>query len=108
MSTLPTFTANGVRFVVVPATVAAKHGLGEPDPAVERQRAIGERLRAARAHAELSQSELAARLDWTQAAVSAAERGRDPISDDRAVAVLEALGLPADWTPPRRRSKTKR
>jgi DNA-binding XRE family transcriptional regulator len=85
----PTFEAGGTVFLVVPATVAAAHGIGS-DPAAERRRKLGAKLHRARVRAGLSQAELAARLGCGQPSVSAVEHGREPCSEDRAGAWLAA------------------
>jgi DNA-binding XRE family transcriptional regulator len=87
--TLPTFEAGGTTFVVVPASLAAKHGI-LADEAGERRRKLGGKLRRARERAELTQAQLGKLLGCGQSAVSAVEHGRDPCSESRAAAWLEA------------------
>ncbi len=91
---LPTFEAGGTTFVVVPATLAAKHGLLD-DAAAARRRSLGKRLRRARLAAKLTQVELAERLGSSQPSISAVEAGREPCSEDRAAAWLDACGSTA-------------
>ncbi len=88
-TSLPTFEAGGVRFVVVPEAVALAHGIGT-DPAAKRRTALGKRLRRARVSAKLTQAELGQRLGCAQSSISAVEHGREPCSEARAATWLAA------------------
>ena len=88
-TSLPSFEAGGTTFLVVPAALAAAHGIGT-DPSAERRRKLGAKLHRARVRAGLSQSELAVRLGCAQPSVSAVEHGREACSEDRAGAWLAA------------------
>jgi ribosome-binding protein aMBF1 (putative translation factor) len=57
----------------------------------------GDRLRRAREHAGLTQTQLAGRLHVTQSMISAAEAGRARVSARYLARVLKACGLPKDW-----------
>ena len=89
--TVPTVELAGVTYVIIPATLAAEHGI-IGDKAAERRRALGRKLRRARTKADLSQAELAAKLGTSQPSISAVEGGREPCSEDRAAAWLAACG----------------
>ena len=88
-SNLPTFEAGGTTFVVVPAALAAAHGIGT-DPSARRRLTLGKRLRRARRKAKLSQAELGKRLGCSQPSISAVEAGREPCSEARAATWLAA------------------
>ena len=103
---LPTIDAGGTTFVVVPLEVAGAHGIVD-DPAAERRRAVGERLRRAREHAGLTLAELAGKLGTYQPSVCACERAREYIGEERVNAWLAACGLPADWSPPKARARRR-
>jgi DNA-binding XRE family transcriptional regulator len=60
---------------------------------------IGEALRAAREHAGLTQTDLAARLGKSQTLVARAEAGQTSVGERYVAAVLKACGLPKDWKP---------
>jgi transcriptional regulator with XRE-family HTH domain len=67
----------------------------------------GSRLRDRRLRLRLTQSELAARIGTTQAAVSAWESGRRRISDPYRLAVADALGVRPSTLFPYRSSSTE-
>jgi len=85
---LPTFEAGGTTFAVVPVRLLADHGLLD-DPAAERRRRLGRRLRRARQRVGLSQAALAELLGTSQPSVCAVEHGREHCSEARAAAWLE-------------------
>lgn len=106
MNVVATFKAGGVELVVVPRRDLERLGVRDLPP-TDSDRASA-RLRAAREHATLTQGELAERLGVSQAAVCAAERGHTRFGADYIARVLEACGLPVDWTPKAKRSTRKR
>jgi transcriptional regulator with XRE-family HTH domain len=57
--------------------------------------------RAARDAANLTQEDLAKRLDVGFSTVSHREGGRQKIYVETWLAILNACGLPADWMPPK-------
>jgi ribosome-binding protein aMBF1 (putative translation factor) len=92
----------GKEYVIMPKReyqrLAGPASVGDARGAIRA--ALGERLRAARERAGLSQQGLAERMDVSQPMVSGAERGRVRVSERYAKAVLKACGLPRDWAPP--------
>lgn len=85
----PTVTLSGTTYAIVPVADVARAGL-DVDPGQVAREQTGRRLRRARQRAGLTQAELAVRLGAGQPYVSAIETGRDPISDERAQAWLDA------------------
>lgn len=85
----PTFTVSGKRFLVIPATVAARHGIGS-DPAAQRRAKLGRRIRRARVRAGLTQASLASLLGCSQPVVASVESGREAVSDERAAEWIAA------------------
>lgn len=61
---------------------------------------LGQRLRAARNAARLTQAQLAKKLRKSQALVSAAERGTTEVGTRYMELVLKACKLPSNWKPP--------
>jgi len=97
-------TIGGVEYVVIPK--AEYHRLrSEPAPVEAHafvRSSLGADLRAAREVANLTQAELAARLKKSQTLISQAEAGNTRVSERYVRAVLEACGLPADWSGPKK------
>lgn len=62
---------------------------------------LGRNLKAARAHAGLTQADLAKKLKKNQATVSGSESGKIRVSAEYVAKVLKVCGLPADWKAPR-------
>jgi DNA-binding XRE family transcriptional regulator len=56
-------------------------------------------VRAARQEAQITQQDLAQRLDVSVPTVSARERGEYKVYVETWLAILAACGLKADWTP---------
>ena len=109
-----TLTVGGVEYVVIPkAEYLRIQDLAPPAGTVDARsfvrQSIGADLRAAREHAGLTQAELAERMGKSQTMVSQAESGTARVSERYVRAVLEACGLPEDWSGPkaskRRRGK---
>jgi DNA-binding XRE family transcriptional regulator len=105
MDVVATFMAGSVELVVVTRRELERLGVGKLPP-TERERATA-RLRAAREHAGLTQEELGARLQVSQPAVCAAERGHSRFGADYLARVLKACGLPEGWTPPKAKRTTR-
>jgi len=101
-----TLTVQGVEYVVIPkAEYLRMQDMAPPPGAVDAREftrgSIASGLRAAREQAKLTQSELAERMGKSQTLVSQAESGTARVSERYVRAVLEACGLPADWSGPR-------
>jgi len=98
-----TLTVRGVEYVVIPKADYLRMQDVHPTAgtvdarAFVRQSLAGD-LRAAREHAGLTQAELAERMGKSQTMVSQAESGAARVSERYVRAVLEACGLPPDWT----------
>lgn len=110
-------TIDGKDYVAVPRAeylrlVGAPELEGAVDAVEFGRRSLGESLRAAREHAGLTQTALAEKLGKGQSIVSGAESGRVHVGERYVAAVLQACGLPKDWTAPRstagRRARAKR
>lgn len=82
-------TLSGTTYAIVPVADVARAGL-DVDPSQVAREKVALRLRKARERAGLTQTELAARLGAGQPYVSAIETARDPISEERASAWLDA------------------
>lgn len=98
-----TLIIGGAEYVVIPkAEYLRLQDLppGTVDARAVARRSIADGLREAREHAGLTQAELAARLGKSQTMVSQAESGAARVSERYARAVLEACGLPEDWSGP--------
>ena len=96
-----TLTLSGEEYVVLPKSEYLRlTGEETVDARVFVRGEIARRLRLARAHAKLSQVELAKRLKVTQSMVSHAETGRERVAEGYLGRVLKACGLPKDWVPP--------
>lgn len=98
-----TLTVGGVEYVVIPkAEYLRIQDLAPPAGTVDAhsfvRQSIGADLRAAREHAKLTQAELAERMGRSQTMVSQAESGTARVSERYVRAVLEACGLPEDWS----------
>jgi DNA-binding XRE family transcriptional regulator len=109
---IPTFRLGAEEYVILPRAQFERLadiglGLDVDDPATEKRVHAGARLRAARLHAGLTQAELARRIGKSPTAVSLAEHGRMRTGAPYLAAVLEACGLPADWTPPKAKRTMK-
>ncbi|MDR3081966.1 MAG: helix-turn-helix domain-containing protein [Streptomyces sp.] len=66
-----------------------------PSPHVlAARRAIGERIRAARLHANLTQEKLAERAGRDRQAVNRIEQGHAAASIDTLICIADALGVP--------------
>jgi ribosome-binding protein aMBF1 (putative translation factor) len=101
-----TLTVGGVEYVVIPkAEYLRIQDLAPPAGTVDARsfvrQSIGADLRAAREHAKLTQAELAERMGKSQTMVSQAESGTARVSERYVRAVLEACGLPEDWSGPK-------
>ena len=101
-----TLTIRGVEYVVIPkAEFLRTRDSALPSGTVDAhafvRESIGESLRAARAHAKLTQAQLAQRMGKSQTMVSQAESGSARVSERYVKAVLEACGLPDDWAGPK-------
>jgi ribosome-binding protein aMBF1 (putative translation factor) len=100
-----TLNVDGKDYVVLPRAEYLKlvQGSAKPETLNDARSvvraALGSNLRAARKVAGLTQSELAERLDISQAMVSAAEAGRQRVAERYVARVLKACGLPKDWKP---------
>ncbi len=96
-------TIHGVEYVVIPRAEYLKQVAAVPAGSVEAgafvRESVAEALRAARAHAGLTQEQLAAELGKSQTLVSQAELGRERVGERYVAAVLKACGLPKDWKP---------
>jgi ribosome-binding protein aMBF1 (putative translation factor) len=109
-----TLVVDGVEYVVIPkAEYLRTHGKPSASDRVDAHAfvrgSIADDLRAAREHARLTQAELARRMGKSQTLVSQAESGTARVSERYVRAVLEACGLPADWSGPRvRQSRARR
>jgi len=110
-----TLTIRGVEYVVIPrAEFLRMRDSALPPGAVDAhafvRQSIAESLRAARAHAKLTQAQLAERMGRSQTMVSQAESGSARVSERYVKAVLKACGLPGDWVGanPKRARRAKR
>jgi ribosome-binding protein aMBF1 (putative translation factor) len=111
-----TLIVRGVEYVVIPKAEYLRMqdvqpAAGSVDAHAFVRQSIAGDLRAAREHAGLTQAEIAERMGRSQTMVSQAESGTARVSERYVRAVLEACGLPADWsgkraqkTPDRRKS----
>lgn len=107
-------TIHGVEYVVIPRAeylkqVATAVPAGSVEAGACVRESVAQALRAARAHAGLTQEQLAAELGKSQTLVSQAELGRERVGERYVAAVLKACGLPKEWKPrkaPARRSGT--
>ena len=96
-------TVGGVEYVVIPkAEYLRMQNVRLPAGTVDarafvRQSIAGD-LRAARDKAGLTQAQLAERMGKSQTLVSQAESGTARVSERFVRAVLEACGLPEDWS----------
>ncbi len=111
MSNVQVITLSNRQYVLVPRAEFVKlqrragvQAVGVD--AIEHAReSIAAALVRARAHAKLTQGELAERLGKSQAMVTGAESGRVRVGERYVASVLAACGLPPDWKPPRRRAR---
>jgi ribosome-binding protein aMBF1 (putative translation factor) len=104
-----TLVVEGVEYVVIPkaAYLRLRHvraPLGAVDARSFVRQSLAEGLRAAREHAKLTQADLAELLGKSQTMVSQAESGVARVSERYVRTVLEACGLPADWSGKRGRN----
>jgi ribosome-binding protein aMBF1 (putative translation factor) len=99
-----TLTIEGAEYVVLPKAEYLRLLHGEPrNEALEYGLlSLGRDLKAARAHAGMTQAELAKKLKKSQATVSGSESGTIRISEKYIAKVLKVCGLPADWKAPPR------
>lgn len=65
-----------------------------PDWVVARRRAIGDRIRSARLHANLTQEKLAELAGMDRQAINRIEQGHASPRLDNLIRIAEALGLP--------------
>jgi ribosome-binding protein aMBF1 (putative translation factor) len=98
-----TLTVDGVEYVVIPKAeylrmLDKKVATGAVDARAFVRQSIGADLRAAREAAELTQAQLAEKMGKSQTLVSQAESGTARVSERYVRAVLEACGLPEDWS----------
>jgi ribosome-binding protein aMBF1 (putative translation factor) len=108
-----TLTVRGVEYVVIPKADYLRMQDVEPtagavDAHTFVRQSIAVDLRAAREHAGLTQSELAEKLGKSQTLVSQAESGTAHVSERYVRTVLDACGLPENWTGSRRKASRRR
>jgi ribosome-binding protein aMBF1 (putative translation factor) len=107
MKTAQTILLEGTEYVILPKaeylrlrdrkeTVPA----GAVDAVAHADASLRANLRRAREAAGLTQEQLASLLGKSQAMVSGVENGRVRFSKRYVAAVLEACGLPEDWSAP--------
>jgi ribosome-binding protein aMBF1 (putative translation factor) len=102
MSNVQSITLGGQDYVVLPRREYERlTGGGNVDALAFAGATIAANLRLARETAGLSQVELAAKLGKSQGMVSSAESGTMRFGEKYIRAVLEACGLPEDWTAPK-------
>lgn len=105
---------DGTEYVIVPRAdyLKLRESAGIPPRSVDAREyvraSLAASLRAARKQAKLTQADLAKRMGVSQPMVSGAEGGSVRVSERYVRNVLEACGLPEDWSAskPKRRSKT--
>ncbi|MFJ9754989.1 helix-turn-helix domain-containing protein [Streptomyces sp. NPDC101149] len=66
----------------------------QPEWVVARRRAIGERIRAARLHANLTQEAVALRAETDRPSVVRIEQGQQAPTIDTLIRIAEAIGVP--------------
>lgn len=71
-----------------------------PDPYFPRRRALGENIREARLHANLTQETVALRMGIDRSSVVEIERGRRNMTINTLMGLADAIGVPlADLIP---------
>ncbi|MET9517054.1 helix-turn-helix transcriptional regulator [Streptomyces sp. NPDC002994] len=65
-----------------------------PDWVIARRRAIGDRIRAARLHANLTQQSVAERIGMDRAAYNRVEQGHSAALIDTLIRIADAIGVP--------------
>ncbi|MDV9194299.1 helix-turn-helix domain-containing protein [Streptomyces sp. Wh19] len=65
-----------------------------PDRVLARRRAIGDRIRSARVHANLTQEAISLRTDIRIATISEIEQGRRAALIDTLIVIADAIGVP--------------
>lgn len=108
-----TLVVGGVEYVIIPKAdyfrlADARAPSNTVDARAFVRQSIAVDLRAAREQAGLTQAELAKKMRKSQTMVSQAESGTARISERYVRAVLNACGLPLDWSGPRSRKARNR
>lgn len=100
-----TLTIDGAEYVALPKADYVRLVRGTDEDTVDAldftRKALGENLRAAREHADLTQSQLAKKLKKAQTTVSGSEAGKIRVGEAYVAKLLKVCGLPADWKAPR-------
>ncbi|WP_329592088.1 helix-turn-helix domain-containing protein [Streptomyces sp. NBC_01362] len=65
-----------------------------PDRVLARRRTIGDRIRSARVHANLTQEAISLRTDIRIATISEIEQGRRAALIDTLIVIADAIGVP--------------
>jgi transcriptional regulator with XRE-family HTH domain len=94
-------TIDGEQYIAIPLSAYRKDFARAVFARPYARGVLGRNLRVARETANLTQTELAAKMGKAQSLVSASEKGTARVGEKYVLAVLAACGLPKDWKAPK-------